>query len=90
MRGDQQHGSGQIRQPAGEPGEDQAGGERQRGREAQHREIRGVGQELAAFQRFEELRVDFDAGDAALAVGRGDAVVGGGNGGDADEDDFVR
>ena len=39
--------------------------------------IRSVGEELAAFQSFEELGVYLDAGNAALSVGRRHAIISG-------------
>ncbi len=50
-----------------------------------HREIRGAGKEFAALQSLEELSVNLDAGNAALAVGRRNAVISSRNRSHADE-----
>ena len=76
-----------VGQPAGKKREDQSGQNTGGDAEAQDGKVRGIRQELAAFQGFKELRVNLDAGDAAaLSVGRCDTVVSGRDGSHADKD----
>ena len=57
--------------------------------EAEHRQIGGVSQELAALESFEELRMNFYARNSTLAVGRRDAIIGGGYRRDTDENNLA-
>ena len=76
MRGYQQRSGRQVGRPAVEQDENQARQHAGQQAEADHRQVRRIDQELAAFQGLEKLCVNLDAGNPAFPIGSRYAIVG--------------
>ncbi len=82
---DQQDPCGSVGQPAGKKREDESGQNAGGYAEGQDGKVRGIRQELAAFQGFKELSVNLHAGNTALSVGGRDTVISSRDGRHSDE-----